>query len=152
MAQPELIAENTNQQKRDKSPLCLSFLLPVSWYQLSPKFVFQTWTQTVRAALLPSAFPAFLPPSRRLWDQVMSLRAGRPGRAPFGPTLAPPPYSCLLTRRRAWPGSVGLPSPGFSPATCSRRGRDGPARQPLSSTRAEGDAFLAVRGCQCHSR
>jgi hypothetical protein len=34
----------------------------------------QTWTQTVRAALFPSAFPAFLPHSRRLWDQVMSER------------------------------------------------------------------------------
>jgi LuxR family transcriptional regulator, maltose regulon positive regulatory protein len=86
----------------------------------------QTWTQTVRAALLPSACPAFLPPSRRLWEQMLSLRAGRLGRAPCGPTLAPPPCSCLLTCRRAWPGSAGLPSPGFSPTTCSRRGRDGP--------------------------
>jgi len=86
------------------------------------RFAEQTWTRSFAPPRISPAFPAFLSHSRKLSSQVMSLRGCRLGRPPFGPTLAPPPCSCVLTCTRAWPGSVGLPSPGFSPATCSRRG------------------------------
>jgi len=47
------------------------------------RFVEQTWTPAVLAALIQSSFPAFLPKRRKLSDQVMSWRA-------FGLELAPP--------------------------------------------------------------
>jgi site-specific DNA recombinase len=65
------------------------------------RFAEQTWIQTVRVAPLPAAFLASLPHSRKLGDQVVSLRAYGLGRTPFGPTLAPPPCACVLTCTRA---------------------------------------------------
>ncbi len=98
----------------------------LQWYQLLPKFFDKPGRRLFAPpfSLQPPSVPST--PPGRLWDQVMSLRAGRLGRALLGPTLAPPPCSCMRTCIRAWPGSAGLPSPGFSPATCSRRGRGMP--------------------------
>jgi hypothetical protein len=88
-------------------------------------FVEQSWTQRSRRHS-PFGFPSVSSARPgRLWDWVLSLRGGRLRRPPFGPTLAPPPSHVMLTCIRAWPGSSGLPCPGFSPATCSRRGRAG---------------------------
>jgi hypothetical protein len=55
------------------------------------KFVEQTWTRVVLAALDQSGLPAFLLYSGRLLTLVMSASAHRLERAPAGPAIAPPP-------------------------------------------------------------
>jgi sarcosine oxidase, subunit beta len=54
------------------------------------RFVEQTWTGVVLAALDQSGRPSFLLYSGRLSHQVMSARAHRLERAPSGPAIAPP--------------------------------------------------------------
>ena len=87
------------------------------------RFVGQTWTQTVCAALKPSSFPSIPPAFREAIDSGEVPESMQAGTCSVGPTLAPPPCSCGLICPRAWPGSTGLPSPGFFPTTCSRRER-----------------------------
>src|SRR6266446_4064782 len=63
-----------------------------------------------------------------LSTQVMSERACRLERAPVGPADSRTTLSVSQTHEvsftgPAWPASSGLPSTGFSPATCSRGGR-----------------------------
>src|SRR5258708_29299348 len=66
----------------------------------------------------------------------MSERACRLERAPVGPADSRTTLSVSQTHEvsftgPAWPASSGLPSTGFSPATCSRRGR---CWQPLAAS------------------
>jgi hypothetical protein len=78
-----------------------SLVLVTQWFDMAlrtvfvvstgAKFVEQTWTTVVRAALDQSGLPAFLLYSGRLFHQVMSASAHRLERAPAGPALAPPP-------------------------------------------------------------
>ena len=60
------------------------------------KFVEQTWTGVVLAALDQSGLPAFFLYSNRLFHQVMSASAHRLERAPAGPALAPPLYTSRI--------------------------------------------------------
>ena len=98
---------------------------PSQWYVVSTvsKFVEQTWTQR---SCRPSPCSLLSVPStfRAASGSGDVLQRMWVGTSPFGPATSPTTLTCLLTCRRAWPGSVGLPSTGFSPATCSRRGRD----------------------------
>src|SRR5260370_15218285 len=82
-----------------------------------------TLDNSVLAALDQSGLPAFLPHSGRLAHQVMSTRAHGLERAPVGTSDSPTTFTCMLTCIRAWPASLGCPSTGFCPPTCSRRAR-----------------------------
>jgi len=83
----------------------------------------QRVTRVVCVAPIPFGLPAILPPSNRLGNGVVTERQGRLNRCLVGPTRAPPLCACMLVCIRAWPGSSGLPSPGFSHPAYSRTGR-----------------------------
>lgn len=88
------------------------------------RFADQTWTQRSRR---PSPFG--LPGVPSIFQEAMGSGAVRKGRKagtyPLWTNASPTTFTCMLTCIRAWPGSAGLPSPGFSPTACSRRGRAG---------------------------
>jgi hypothetical protein len=115
------------------------------------KCVEQTWTQRSRRPSpfsLPSV-PSVFQEASGSGDAHESTRAGTcPRRTSDSPTT----LTCLLIYRRAWPASLGCPSTGFSPTTCSRRGRSAKELHVPSSTTVGGGGALALRGCQCHSR
>src|SRR5215470_6617913 len=92
------------------------------WCHLLPEL----WNKPGQLFVPPQTSPpmlAFLPYSRTVLAQVMSERAHRLERAPFGPATSPTTFNWMLICIRAWPGSPGLPSPGFSHPTSSRTGR-----------------------------
>ena len=88
-----------------------------------PKSVDRDGQAVVCVAPISFSLPAILQPSNRLVNGVVTERQGRSNRCLVSPTRAPPLCSCMLVCIRAWPGSSGLPSPGFSHPTCSRTGR-----------------------------
>jgi hypothetical protein len=89
------------------------------------RFVEQTWTGVVLAALDQSDLPAFLLYSSRLSHQVMSASAHRLERAPTRTSDSPTTFTGMLICIRAWPASLcrGVPLTGLSHPTCSRTGR-----------------------------
>jgi hypothetical protein len=106
----------------------MMYLSSATWYLQLPRFSDKSG-QSVLAA------PPSVQHSRRschirgmLSTQVMSERACRLERTPVGPadsrtTLIVSQTHEVSFTGPAWPASSGLPSTGFSPATCSRRGR-----------------------------
>jgi hypothetical protein len=100
---------------------------------------------SVQPASVPSAFQQVISPGH----VRESTRAGTCSR---WTSDSPTTLTCMLICIRAWPASLGCPSTGFSPPTCSQRGRSAhSATQEPSSSAGESGA-LTVRSCQCHSR
>ncbi len=107
----------------------------ITWCQQLPKIVNNLRQPrsrrpgSVQPASVPSAFQQVIDPGH-------VRESTRAGTCPHWTNDSPTTLSCLLACRRAWPASLGCPSTGNSPPTCSRRGRG--AGQPL----------LFKRGCQ----
>ncbi len=104
----------------------------------------------VRAALKQSSFPSVPSEFQKAIDSGAVRESIQTGTCPRWTSASPTTLTCMLICIRAWPGSAGLPSPGFSPTTCSRRVRA--CHHQRARLRRRWGRRFALRGCQCHSR
>ena len=77
----------------------------------------------VRTALIRSSHPSAPTEFQEAIASGQVRESIRVGTCPLWTSDSPTTLTCLLICRRAWPASTGCPSTGFSPPTCSRRGR-----------------------------
>jgi hypothetical protein len=75
---------------------------------------------------------------------------------PLWTKSSPTTFTCMLICIRAWPASSGCPSTGFSPTTCSRRGRAGARRKDKALSRllkqAEEEPWLCAAANAIHDK
>jgi hypothetical protein len=110
------------------------------------RFVEQTWTSAVRAALIQSSFPSAPATFQEVIGSGHVLERMWSGTSPFGPAAS---RTTACPFGPAWPASSGCPSTGFFPPTYQPERANVPPSHTATQAALGGGFFL---GCQCPSR